>query len=477
MVTRRNALKLGALAAVAVGVPLERFAGATPAEADAVVITVPSFTTPLRVPPVLRPTLRSSAGALYQLTMAEKRVQIFPGLSTTLRTFNGEFPGPTIKARRGEPIVVVQRNNLTVPAAVHLHGAHVPRASDGHPMDTIAPGGSRTYRYPNDQRGSLLWYHDHAHHMEAENVYRGLSGLYLLTDDYEEGLPLPKGDYDIPLAIRGAEFNADGGLIYNPDPSPDTATTLVNGRPAPYFRVAARKYRFRIANISNERTFTLALRDGAQLVQIGSDGGLLAAPVPTAVVALRASERADVIIDFSRYPVGSQVFLDNTTATVDGNADVIRFDVVRTAPDPSRIPDHFQPLPEYGNPVVQREFTLSYDAQNGIFLINGKPFDENRVDIKPKRGTTEVWTIRNPLTAIPIPHTFHTHLQQFRVLDRNGAPPTAVEAGLKDTVAVPAGDTVRIKIQFTKYTGRYVYHCHMMEHSGHSMMGQMEIQP
>ncbi len=154
----------------------------------------------------------------------------------------------------------------------------------------------------------------------------------------------------------------------------------------------------------------------------------------------------------------------------------MRFDVVRKATDDSEVPSSLRPVPVFGTPTVERTFVMTFDPATGQMLINGKTFDMDRVDISPTRGTTEVWTIVNPADqVIPIPHVFHAHLEQFRVLDRNGNPPDASEQGLKDTVRVLPGETVRILIRFTRFTGRYLYHCHMLEHSHLGMMGQMEI--
>lgn len=462
---RRNLLTLGALAGVAVTVPPARLARA--AAAPAAEITR-AFSVPLPIPQVIRP----SAGSIYDMTMAETAVEVLPGRKTRLRTFNGQFPGPTIVARRGNPIVIRQTNKLSVPTAVHLHGGHVAPGDDGYPTDIIAPGDSRIYHYPNEQRAASLWYHDHAHRHAAENLFRGLAGAYLLTDEYEEQLPLPKDEYDVPLLFRGGCFDDDGTLVYNPH-NPDEGTVLVNGRPRPYFRVAARKYRFRMANVANQRPFVLALEDSSDIIQIGSDGGLLPEPVRTSTVSLWPAERADVIIDFSRYPTGTRIALENTASFENERPEVLRFDVVRDAEDHSRIPDRFMPIEDYGRPVVEREFRLSFDRRTDRFVINGRGFDPDRIDIHPRVETTEVWTIIN--TDARIPHTFHTHLERFRVVDRDGGRPRTTEHGLKDTIPVRPGETVRIKLRFHHYTGRYVYHCHMAEHNDNSMMAQMEI--
>ncbi|MDQ0847932.1 FtsP/CotA-like multicopper oxidase with cupredoxin domain [Streptomyces sp. V1I6] len=243
MVTRRRLL--GAALATT-GTSLFTAAALTPlltarsAQAGTSPASAPLFATALPVPPVLTPVSTAGGKDTYALTLRRARTEILPGLSTEVLTYNGHFPGPTIKARSGRPVVVHHRNSLENPASVHLHGASVPPGDDGAPMDTFAPGTTRTYTYPNRQPHAPLWYHDHAHHHESEHVYRGLSGSYLLTDDTEQALPLPAGSYDIPIALRDARLDERGRLVYEMDDALGRTTLLANGKPYPYLQVAAR---------------------------------------------------------------------------------------------------------------------------------------------------------------------------------------------------------------------------------------------
>ncbi|PKT67299.1 bilirubin oxidase, partial [Streptomyces populi] len=253
----------------------------TPAPANSTTApAVEPFTVPMPLIPVARPVSTAGGVDTYESTTRKITKEILPGIRTELLTYDGLFPGATIRACRNRPVVLVQHNGLDVPISRHLHGASVPQDSDGGPMDTIAPGDTRVYRYPNKQPHASLWYHDHAHHTESENVYRGLHGGYLLGDATERALPLPRGRYDVLIALRDADFDASGQLLYAMGDR-SRNTLLVNGAPYPYFEVAARKYRLRFANTSNMRFFELRLADGGDLVQIGSDGGLLPAPHTT----------------------------------------------------------------------------------------------------------------------------------------------------------------------------------------------------
>ena len=429
---------------------------------------VTPFTTAMPVSPVLRPAARSSTTDFYRLAIQPANVEIFPGTKTPALTYGGLFPGPTIRARTGRAVQITYTNGLSEISNVHLHGGHTPQDSDGYSMDTFAPGASRTYRYPNLQQGATLWYHDHAMGFEADHLYRGLQGFYVLEDDVETPLRLPSGEFDVPIMLRDAHFDENAGWVS----AFPRDTVLTNGKIQPYFQVAARKYRFRLLNAANDRLLKLNL-NGTEMIRIGSDGGLLPAPVPETELSLASGERTDFVVDFSKFPVGKQLVLSDANA-----GPVLRFDVVRSAPDSSRVPNVLRPLPAMPPATVTRDITMSFDFTGAtpIGLMNGKAFDPNRVDYRIKRGTTELWRIHNG-DAVPLDHTFHVHLVQFRVVDRGGAPLLPVDAGRKDTVFVTAGNSVAVQATFGDYLGKYVFHCHFIEHSVMGMMGQIEIVP
>ena len=490
MTGRRTVLKLGMVAGSAVVAPAAitqaARAGSSPATAapahpghaamgsaagpppGQTVVGEP-YTSPLVIPPVLRPRSRHGGADHYELTHAVAEADILPGVRTTIQAYGGSYVGPTIRARRGRPVVIRHTNQLTEPTAVHLHGGHVPADSDGHPMDLIAPGSSRVYHYPNEQRAATLWYHDHAHGLEAEHIYRGLHGFYLLEDAAELRLRLPRGRYDVPLMLTDGHFGPDGQLIWTLDDFTNRTTVLVNGRQQPYLRVERRAYRFRVLDAANLRFFSLSLSNGAAMHQIASDGGLLAAPVPVAGIELTPGERADVVIDFSRFPAGTEVLLVDATA-----GPLLRFDVTGAGHEAARLPTTLAAIPAPPTPTVVRQFTMGLDPATFVFGINGKPFDMDRIDTVVKRGTSEIWEVSNT-DPFGIPHNFHLHLVQFRILSRNGQPPPPQEAGFKDTVRINVGDMVRLQATFGDHTGRYVYHCHIPDHSSAGMMAQMEI--
>jgi FtsP/CotA-like multicopper oxidase with cupredoxin domain len=411
--------------------------------------------------------------------------EILPGKLTTIWGYNGMYPGPTIKARTGRRTVVRQLNNLQESMSVHLHGGHTPPDSDGHPTDLVGPGATKTYNYPNNQVAATLWYHDHAIDVTGRHIYMGLAGFYLLSDSVEDSLALPKGDNDIALLIQDRLFNSDGSLNY---PLTDATirtgvlgdTVLVNGAIQPYLEVGRRKVRFRILNGSNARIYKLALSTGDALVQIGSDGGLLSSPALRPAITVAPAERVDVVIDFSKYPVGTEVVLKNQNSfSVPSLPDIMRFDVVRDEVDDSSIPSTLRPVPRLPESAASatRTFTLSQTFQNGrsdIWTINGKLYDPAVVDAKPQLNTTEIWTFRNYSDQ---GHPMHIHDIQWQILDVDGTPPAPGDDGMKDTFLVPEGSTLRVIGTFRDNLGEYVSHCHILEHEDHAMMINFQVQP
>lgn len=481
MLTRRSLLKAGLVAGGGLLVPGLGRAGTGRAGASAAFwcsfprassIRQEPFLAELPVPPVLAPVRSTATTDYYRVTMAATEQVVVNGLPARLWTYAGTYPGPTIQARRGRRVVVEQQNDLPFDTVVHLHGGRVAPEHDGHPLDVVPPGGRRTYVYENDQPAATLHYHDHALMATAPHVYQGLAGFYLITDGVEDELDLPRGDQDVPLLLHDRIVDADGSFWY-PSAMTDGLqgdTLIVNGAVQPRMKVATRQYRFRVLNGSNCRVYELALGNGRQFKIVGIDGGLLPAPVKRPSVRLAPGERAELVVDFASAAVGDHVVLRNLMGT-GTTADVMRFDVTWKEPDPVRLPPTLRPFTPLVGATVTRDFQLSFDSAVG-WVINGKGFDPDRIDASPAYGATEVWRFTN---TTGMAHPMHLHLVQFQVLDRNGAPPPVEEVGWKDTVLVAPGEVVRVVTRFTGYRGRYVFHCHNLEHEDHDMMGQFEV--
>ncbi|MQA83702.1 MAG: multicopper oxidase domain-containing protein [Streptosporangiales bacterium] len=470
------------------------------------------FRVPLPVPRVARPVRSDGDTDYYEITQRESEVEILPGVRTAVWGYDGLFPGPTIESRSGRRTVIRHRNELPVPVAVHLHGGHTPPEHDGYPTDLVLPvgdaarsgyaghagragwsfhRGAKEYAYPLEQRAATLWYHDHRMDFTGPQMYRGLAGFHIVRDDEDDALPLPKGDKDIPLMICDRAFAADGSLRYPAlDPSlrdePGVRAAymegvlgdvvLVNGAPWPVLEVANTRYRFRLLNASNARHYQLALDpgppEGASFLQVGSDGGLLPAPVEHTALRIAPAERYDVVVDFSGYPVGSEINLVNTLGS-GGVGRVMRFRVARRERDEASVPgrlSEYEPL-RRSQAARVREFRFRRGTVHGMkgWTINGKAFDPTRMDARPSLGDVEIWRFTTDFH-----HPIHLHLVNFQVLSRNGGGPRESDAGWKDTVDLEVYDEVEVITRFTGYRGRYVLHCHNLEHEDMAMMANFE---
>lgn len=456
------------------------------------------FATPFVVPPIAKPVSTANGVDRYRITMAPMTAEIIPGQLTPLFGYNGSFPGPTIRATRGRQITARFVNKLPAvhpdwvyepTTSTHLHGGASQPQYDGYASDLTRPGQYKDYIWSNNQTGRTLWYHDHAEHHTAQNAYMGLSGQYHIIDPAEATLGLPSGEFDVPLTIRDALFQADGKLLFSLDDTDGIwgDVILVNGRPWPVMKVKRRLYRFRILNSSLSRSYRLALDNGAPFTVIGSDAGLMAAPVTTTELIVGMSERYDVVIDFSTLRAGARVVLKNLP--LDYNDDypttdrVMAFDVTADAfpTTNNRVPAVLAPRsPALVHTPAESVATRTYEAQRsgGEWTINGITWHHvvasnfTLVDGTPRLNTVETWKLSNPHGGWT--HPFHIHGVDFVILSRNGMPPRPYEAGPKDTTHVGANETVTVLLCF-ELAGKYMIHCHNLMHEDHDMMSQYEV--
>lgn len=494
-------------------------------------VALEPFVDALPRPGVAQPVSGVPGGAAhYEIAMTEQFQQLHRDLPPTrVWGYAGAYPGPTIEARRDELVTVTWINDLRVwetgalrtehvlavdeclhgpnmtgrvpVGVIHLHGGKVPPDSDGYPEDTFPPGSqSHLYTYPNIQPAATLWYHDHALGITRLNVMMGLAGFYLIRDPVEEALRLPSGLHEVPLAIQDRTFRADGSIVYH-----DTwhehffgDTVLVNGKVWPYLEVDRGKYRFRMLNGSNSRAYTLSLSNGAAMWQIGSDLGLLVAPVVMQEITLLPGERADVVIDFAGYPPGTEIILENSAPApfpgfpgVGVLPEVMKFvvgpDAGHTAPLPPSLVEIIRLDPS--DAVIERVLDLKTvpnmhcpNHHDAMWTIDGRMWDD--ITEFPVLGTVEIWTWKN---NSGISHPMHMHLVMSQVLNRQAiddltgeptgplVPPRDNEWGWKDTVDAPPGYFTRVIARFDGFTGLYPYHCHILEHEDHEMMRQFMV--
>ncbi len=474
----------------------------------------PPFQVALPIPAQLVARRKSPDTDYYDIVQSMSQQEIIPGYRTTIWGYNGTFPGPTIVSTRGRQTVVNHTNKLPVPTVVHLHGGRAAPDQDGYATDYLLPAGmntpptvhskpgmksmtdldakvtkvSRDYTYPMQQRAATLWYHDHRMDFTGPSIFKGLAGFHIVHDEEELGLPLPMGDRDIPLMICDRAFGSNGEFLYpSLDPTlqsmpgvTENAKTgvmgdviLVNGAPWPVLNVGTGRYRFRILNASNARTYQLALKPGGAgtvpFTQVGTDGGLLAAPINQPNIVIAPAQRFDVIVDFGTFSVGDEItMLDQADP---GNvASVMRFKVDHTITDTTSIPATLSEFRPIDVKSIAKRRTMNFRRSESGWMINGHLFDPHTSEATVKNGTTELWTIHADFE-----HPVHLHLANMQVVSRNGGPPGPFDAGWKDTVFFRDNDTIELAAQFNGYAGRYMFHCHNLEHEDMAMMANFHI--
>jgi spore coat protein A len=510
-------------------------AAAMPAALD--VNTLAPFVDPLPIPEIAEhqgtrpsPSDRNRGVPYYRIEARAISSKVHRDLAPTrFWSFGRSTPGPTIETRAGEPLLVEWVNQLPsqhflpvdhtihgaetdkpeVRTVVHVHGAKTRPESDGYPEDWIAPGKSSLYYYPNEQEAAMLWYHDHALGINRLNVYAGLLGTLFIRDSVEDALNLPKGKYEVPLILYDRWLTRDGQLLYPVSPDVESPWIpevfgngiLANGKLFPYLDVEPRRYRFRVLNGSNARMYHLsfvkaasaahAAATGEPFHQIGTDQGLLAAPVPLTDLEIAPGERADLVVDFSEHR-GAELIV---------KSDAVVVMQLRVSPakaiETSSLPSALRPVPRIPESRAVQTRLLTLDeyvnkAGNPTMLLLNASHWKAPVTEKPRLGSTEIWTLINPTNDT---HPIHLHLVRFQILDRQpyepwlfqtrrqlhflGAPepPDPNEAGWKDTVRAHSRMVTRIIVPFEGFTGRYVWHCHILEHEDNEMMRPYEVIP
>jgi len=485
------------------------------------------FVDPLPLSPVAQPAGERSVpgnpgkqAPFYRVAMRAISSKLHRDLPpTSLWSLGGSVPGPVFEARTGQGLFVEWVNELPtkhflpidhslhgaekgtpeVRGVVHLHGGKTPPESDGYPEDWYVPGQSRTYYYPNQQDATLLWYHDHTMGINRLNTYAGMLGLFVIRDEVEDALHLPSGKFEIPLVIMDRDLTTDGQLSYPVSPDKEKPWVpeafgelhLVNGKLFPYLDVEPRKYRFRILNGANGRFYRLSLPKGVEVVQIGGDQGLLDAPLSVPHVQMAPGERADLIVDFAPHR-GTRMELQSDSFVL------MEFRVSPTAATnvaDSNLPKALRPITRIPESAATLTRRLTLDEQLNMvsesmgMLLNKTPW-HMPITEKPELNSTEIWELVN-LTDDT--HPIHLHMVRFQILDRRrfdgfeymttgnlrytgpAMVPDANEMGWKDTARVNAKTVTRIIVPFVGYPGRYVWHCHILEHEDNEMMRPYEV--
>lgn len=456
----------------------------------------PRSSTPVSAP-IQLPTYKSKDGLLSLDLEAKAQSVQLGSRSANLLTYNGQVPGPLLEAKPGDQVQIRFTNQLNQPTNIHHHGLHIPPTGSGDNVFLeISPGETHTYEYQISENhpAGTFWYHPHKHGLVAEQLFGGLAGLFIVRGELDE-IPEIKAAKEEFLVLKDFALDENGNISNVGHMAAMTGRAggllTASGQINPAMAIAkGGLLRLRLLNASPSRFFRLSLEDHPMHL-IATDGGAISSPVELSDVVLVPGERVEVLVQGNQKPgdyrlinqpfnpaqggmmggmMGGNQSPDSAetvaTLTYDGESDEV--------PLPSQLIT-VESLPE---PQITRQFVLNHGMGNGgmmgggmVFMINGKAFDPSRIDTQVTLNTVEDWEIMNTGSMA---HPFHVHTNKFQIISQNGEPMPYL--AWKDVVSVSPGATVRIRMPFRDYTGRTVYHCHVLDHEDRGMMGTLEIQ-
>jgi FtsP/CotA-like multicopper oxidase with cupredoxin domain len=436
------------------------------------------------------------------LKAAEGQADCGGGVLRNVFALNGSVPSPLLRTTQGETFNIRMENHLKGDLILHWHGLTPPEQSDGHPKYAVPSGSSYDYGFELQERPGLYWYHSHTHLKTSEHTFKGIGGLILVQDPKEESLGLPVGEREIPMVLQDRQVDEEGRPAY-----PDQGYGYMggymgpeifgNGVHRPFVELDTALYRFRMLNGSNARTFRLERSDGRPFVVIGNDGGLLDRPYTVQTIDFAPAERLDLLMDFSDVPVGQTIMLRSARFEMPADSqeirgfgamqgdplDLVELRVTRKVSEKARIPESFAavPGPDAAQSVKERRFKWGSDRDYWTrsmmqHQINGKIYEMDRIDFTVPFGQTEIWTFQNDGRYA---HPVHIHSTHFKVISRTGGRNQVFpweSGGLKDTVLMFPGETVKIAVAFTAQRGEFLLHCHNLEHEDAGMMTNFTVE-
>jgi FtsP/CotA-like multicopper oxidase with cupredoxin domain len=467
-------------------------------------------------------------GEPVTLSLQQSRHRFGPGPAVASTGISASYLGPVVRVRSGSTIPFRVENRLAEETTLHWHGLQIPSHVDGGVHNTIQPGAVWTPELKIQQPAATTWFHPHPHGNTARQVYGGLAGMMIVSDggDPDRGLPATYGVDDLPLILQDKRFGRGGEFAYAPSMMDimhgfQGDTLVVNGAISPVASVPASYVRLRLLNAANARNFDLRFSDRRPFFVIASDAGLLTEPVEVRNLVIAPAERYEVLVDFSDGRPVELVTAPDThhdagpgmmmmpTARPRGTAAEI---LVGFRPDPAlkagvkRLPRDLVRIapPDIAAAVAWRTFELNPmmgmmgmmgmdmpgmrrmtgpaartrgDAEHDhgpaeMMGINGRSFSMSRIDVTAKLGTSEIWEITSTMMA----HPFHIHGVSFRVLSNGGLKPSAEQAGWKDVVLVREQAEILVRFDHPASPKMpFMYHCHILEHEDHGMMGQFAV--
>jgi FtsP/CotA-like multicopper oxidase with cupredoxin domain len=421
------------------------------------------------------PRVTAESGVLDLRLVASGDTIEVAGADVAGQAYDGGFVGPTLVVAPGDRIRLTFENRLDAHTNIHFHGLHVSPANNGDNIFLSIDAGE-TFEYaldiPTDHNPGTFWYHSHAHGISEEQVFGGLSGL-IVVEGLADLLPEHLRDVaDVAFALKDTQVVGDRIETADIDSNAPTLRT-VNAQHVPVHRIASGETQlWRLANIGADIWYDVELDDHTLHV-VGEDGNPVWEVWEAAHLVLPPGKRYDVLVTGGaesqytlrtrRYDQQGDVYPQRPLATVE---------VSGAAADPPPLPTSLvraAPVPA-GAVSGRRTFVFTEDDAAGDFYIDDRKFDADRVDVEVALDATEEWTIRNSTTE---QHPFHIHVNDFQVVSVAGEPYDA--RSLQDTVTLPPGEDVVIRMRFTDFTGRFVFHCHILNHEDNGMMAVVEV--
>ena len=517
--------------------------------------TYPVWSQAIEFKQVNKPSADFHPDVEIELTQSTADISIFKGEKTRVWKVTGKllkgpsevvvdnnegtYLAPTLRLKKGQKVRLILNNNLPAQSILHWHGLHVPANMDGNPMYAINHGETYIYEFEILNRAGTYWYHAHTHSVTARQVYSGLAGLFIISDEQEQALNLPSGEYDVPLVIQDRSFDDHNQLVYSSHMMQRMQGFLgdqimINGRPDFVLPVATRAYRFRLLNGSNSRIYKLAWDDDTPITVIGVDGGLLERPEQHGFVMLAPGERLELWMDFSGRAVDTELTLRSipfdasthgggmgmmggrgmmggmggrggmmgggmmSVSSLPSGSDypVLKVRVTKKEQGNNTLPKVLTPITalrvkDAQNAANPKTITLS--MQHMSALLNGRSYKMN--DIQPDEiipvNTLQLIEFDNGFSGgmhgmmMDMPHPMHLHGEQFQIVKRevnSGSQENYqtvaagfVNSGWKDVVLVMPGEKVTILKPFNDFKGMFMYHCHNLEHEDMGMMRDLLV--
>lgn len=431
----------------------------------------PDLEIALRATPSEVPVLPGQATRVWRF-----QGEVLKGSPATLQPLEDTYLGPIFRLRRGQKVRIRFTNDIPEESIVHWHGLHVPQEMDGHPRFVIPRGQTYVYEFEVRNRAGTYWYHPHPHGRTGPQVYYGMAGFLLVTDEEEANLPLPRGEYDVPLVLQDRTFDADNQLVYLGNGMMGGRMQrmqgflgdqiLVNGQPDFSLSVATRTYRLRLLNGSNSRIYKLAWDNGAPMTVVGTDGGLVEKPIQRPYIVLGPGQRLDLWADFRDQPIGTRITLrslsfspilagnmmggrmgggmmrrragglmrgDNGSLPNGSDFPVLTVHVDRQEKEVLQLPERLSAISRYRfEDAINKDGPRTFQMlmRRMTWTINGRTFEMTNVtnDEIVRLNTLEVWELINAGggmgrgmmgMGMTMPHPIHLHGQQFQVLERS----------------------------------------------------------